>query len=197
MPVTQKRHSGVLHQLRTPPQGRPQLSGMAADNRKGKDETGHARRRPGIGRGETGAIPRYMGRKAISRRNAMKVFVLDRHKKPLMPCTPRRARKLMESGRARVHKRFPFTIRLTDRTLKESAVQDVELRIDPGSRHTGFAVVRKRTRMERTMSSTSHSLSIADRKSISVLKSGLPSEEAGEAGRPGTGNHASTTEQGP
>ena len=73
----------------------------------------------------------------------MKVFVLDRHKKPLMPCTPRRARKLMESGRARVHKRFPFTIRLTDRTLEESAVQDVELRIDPGSRHTGFAVVRK------------------------------------------------------
>ena len=73
----------------------------------------------------------------------MKVFVSDRHKKPLMPCTPRRARKLMESGRARVHKRFPFTIRLTDRTLEESAVQDVELRIDPGSRHTGFAVVRK------------------------------------------------------
>ena len=41
------------------------LSGMAADNREGKNETGHARWRPGIRRGETGAIPRYTGRKAI------------------------------------------------------------------------------------------------------------------------------------
>lgn len=73
----------------------------------------------------------------------MKVFVLDRHKNPLMPCSPKRARKLMESGRARVHKRYPFTIRLVDRTVEESEVQETELRIDPGSRTTGFAIVRK------------------------------------------------------
>ena len=73
----------------------------------------------------------------------MKVFVLDKHKKPLMPCSPKRARKLMESGRARVHKRYPFTIRLVDRTMEESVVQEAELRVDPGSRTTGFAIVRK------------------------------------------------------
>lgn len=117
---------------------------MAADNREGKDETGHARWRPCIGRGEMGKIPRYTGRKAIHlRRNTVKVFVLDKHKKSLMPCSPRRARKLMESGRARVHKRYPFTIRLVDRTLEESTVQKTELRIDSGSKHTGFAIVRK------------------------------------------------------
>ena len=49
----------------------------------------------------------------------------------------------MESGRARVHKRYPFTIRLVDRTMEESVVQEAELRIDPGSRTTGFAIVRK------------------------------------------------------
>ena len=73
----------------------------------------------------------------------MKVFVLDRRKKPLMPCSPKRARKLMEQGRARVHKMHPFTIRLVDRTVEESVVQEVELRIDPGSQNTGFALVRK------------------------------------------------------
>ena len=73
----------------------------------------------------------------------MKVFVLDKRKKPLMPCSPKRARKLMEQGRARVHKMHPFTIRLVDRTVEESVVQEVELRIDSGSQTTGFALVRK------------------------------------------------------
>ena len=49
----------------------------------------------------------------------------------------------MESGRARVHRRYPFTIRLVDRTLEGSTVQKTELRIDPGSKTTGFAIVRK------------------------------------------------------
>lgn len=60
-----ERHPGVLHQLRALGQGKPSLSGLSADNREGKDETGQTRRHPGIGRGETGEIPRYMGRKAI------------------------------------------------------------------------------------------------------------------------------------
>ena len=45
------------------------------------------------------------------------VFVLDHHKKPLMPCTEKRARKLLEHGRAVIHKMAPFTIRLKDRTV--------------------------------------------------------------------------------
>ena len=123
---------------------------MAADNREGKDETGHAIRVPASGEVRWGMMPpRHTGRKAIfSRRNAMKVFVLDKRKKPLMPCSPKRARKLMEQGRARVHKMHPFTIRLVDRTVEESVVQEVELRIDPGSQTTGFALVRKDDEVE-------------------------------------------------
>ena len=34
----------------------------------------------------------------------MAVFVLDQRKKPLMPCSEKRARKLLEAGRARVHR---------------------------------------------------------------------------------------------
>jgi len=70
------------------------------------------------------------------------VFVLDKHKRPLMPTTPRRARLLLRSGRARVHRRQPFTIRLVDRLLAGSAVEGVQVKIDPGSRATGIAVAR-------------------------------------------------------
>jgi len=42
----------------------------------------------------------------------MLAYVLDRHGHPLMPCKPRRARTLLASGKARVTRRSPFTIRL-------------------------------------------------------------------------------------
>ncbi|MBI2571986.1 MAG: RRXRR domain-containing protein [Candidatus Schekmanbacteria bacterium] len=32
------------------------------------------------------------------------VFVLDRRKRPLMPCPEKRARKLLAAGRARIHR---------------------------------------------------------------------------------------------
>ncbi len=70
------------------------------------------------------------------------VFVLDKHKQPLMPCTPKKARLLLARGRAVVHRRSPFVIRLKDRRLEESVVQPLVLKIDPGSRTSGMAVVR-------------------------------------------------------
>lgn len=73
----------------------------------------------------------------------MSVFVIDRRKKPLMPCSEKRARQLLERGRARVHKVFPFTIRLIDRYLEDSVVPGVTVKIDPGSKESGGAVVRK------------------------------------------------------
>ena len=39
-------------------------------------------------------------------------------------------------------KRFPFRIRLTDRSIEDSDVQTVLAKTDPGSRYSGFAVVR-------------------------------------------------------
>jgi 5-methylcytosine-specific restriction endonuclease McrA len=73
------------------------------------------------------------------------VFVLDKQKKPLMPCTPRRARLLLAHKRAVVHRLTPFTIRLKDRTVRESAVQPIVLKIDPGSKTTGLALARVET----------------------------------------------------
>ena len=72
----------------------------------------------------------------------MSVYVLDKHKKPLMPCSEKRARLLLERGRARVHRLVPFTIRLIDRLQEDSVFQPIEIKIDPGSKVTGVAVVR-------------------------------------------------------
>lgn len=41
-----------------------------------------------------------------------KVYVLNKHGHPLMPCTPAKARHLLDSGKAKVRKRTPFTIQL-------------------------------------------------------------------------------------
>ena len=72
----------------------------------------------------------------------MAVLVLDKAKRPLMPCTPKRARKLLAAGRARVHRLFPFCIRLVDRHLEQSTLQPLRLSLDPGSKTTGLAISR-------------------------------------------------------
>ena len=71
----------------------------------------------------------------------MSVFVLDRRKHPLMPCTERRARLLLDRGRAVVVRAYPFTIRLKSRVGGNT--QPVRIKIDPGSKTTGMAVVRE------------------------------------------------------
>ena len=79
------------------------------------------------------------------------VFVLDKHKRPLMPCTPKRARLLLARGRAVVHRVRPFVIRLKDRRVDESGMQPLALKIDPGSRTTGMALARVAERPEGEM----------------------------------------------
>ena len=69
------------------------------------------------------------------------VFVLGRRKKPLMPCTEKRARKMLEAKRAVVHRMYPFTIRLKDRV--DGDTQPTRVKLDPGSKQTGIAVVRE------------------------------------------------------
>lgn len=59
------------------------------------------------------------------------VFVLARNGTPLMPCKASRARIVLNKGRAKVHKLYPFTIRLVDRT--EGETQPVALKLDPGA----------------------------------------------------------------
>jgi 5-methylcytosine-specific restriction endonuclease McrA len=71
------------------------------------------------------------------------VAVLDRHHKQLMPCTEKRARLLLTKKRAVIHKMAPFTIRMKDRLLENSTLQPLRLKLDPGSKTTGFAVLRE------------------------------------------------------
>ena len=73
----------------------------------------------------------------------MRVFVLDKNLKPLDPCHPARARELLKKGRAKVFKQYPLTIMLQDRTLEESATHPHRIKIDPGSRTTGIAVIQE------------------------------------------------------
>lgn len=73
--------------------------------------------------------------------NFNKVLVLDTNRKPLMPCYPARAKKLLSSGRASVFRRYPFTIILHDRTVGESQLQDLEIKIDQDAKTTGVALV--------------------------------------------------------
>jgi 5-methylcytosine-specific restriction endonuclease McrA len=71
----------------------------------------------------------------------MAVFVIDKRKNPLMPCSEKRARLLLERKKAVVHRMYPFTIRLRSRV--GGAVQSVSLKLDPGSKTTGVAVARE------------------------------------------------------
>jgi hypothetical protein len=66
------------------------------------------------------------------------VFVLDEHKKPLMPCSEKRARPLVTRGRAVVHRRHPFSMRLKAPIGYDA--QPVRVKIDPGSKSTRIVV---------------------------------------------------------
>jgi 5-methylcytosine-specific restriction endonuclease McrA len=72
----------------------------------------------------------------------MSVFVLDRRGRPLMPCSEKRARLLLARARARVHRVVPFVIRLVDRHAESCAFQPLRVKLDPGSKVTGMALVR-------------------------------------------------------
>ena len=114
-----------------------------ADNREGKDETVRGQYAgTHHSRGET-LRKRRVTRpvRAIFKEIVMPVFVLDRKKTPLMPCSEKRARLLLERKQAVVHKMAPFTIRLKERVGGE--IQPVRLKLDPGSKTTGISLVQE------------------------------------------------------
>lgn len=69
----------------------------------------------------------------------MFVFVINKNGKPLMPCSPRTARVLLKTGKAKVVSKEPFTIKL----LYGSAgyKQEVKAGMDTGSKVIGTAAV--------------------------------------------------------
>jgi len=62
-----------------------------------------------------------------------------------MPCSEKRARQLLERGRAVIHQMAPFTIRLKDRVAEASCFQPLRVKFDPGSKTTGVAIVLEGT----------------------------------------------------
>jgi 5-methylcytosine-specific restriction endonuclease McrA len=73
-----------------------------------------------------------------------KVFVLDTKKRPLNPIHSAQARQLLRNKKAAVFRRFPFTIILKE-SRPESPVTPLRLKIDPGAKTTGIALVNDST----------------------------------------------------
>lgn len=67
----------------------------------------------------------------------MLVYVLNKHGEPLMPCKPRKARKLLENKKAKVIQRTPFTIQLLYGS--SGYKQSVNLGVDAGSKYIGLS----------------------------------------------------------
>jgi len=136
--------STLNHTLKTNPGMLPQsraLEDSSADT-PGQARNGANRDAGGqVVRGETGLGRRHRGSASDPESGVSRVFVLDRCGDPLMPCHPARARKLLDKGRAVVVRLHPFTIRLRDRVGGEA--QEIGLKVDPGAKTTGLALVRE------------------------------------------------------
>lgn len=72
------------------------------------------------------------------------VFVLDTLHRPLDPVHPGYARTLLSRGKAAVYRRYPFTI-ILQQEVQEPTPQPLRLKLDPGSKTTGLAIVNDAT----------------------------------------------------
>jgi 5-methylcytosine-specific restriction endonuclease McrA len=70
----------------------------------------------------------------------MLVFVVDTEKRPLSPCHPARARRLLTNGKAAVWRRYPF-VSSRKRAIPDVHPTPLRLKIDPGSKTTGLALL--------------------------------------------------------
>ena len=71
-----------------------------------------------------------------------KIAVIDTEKKPLEPCHPAAARRLLKRGEAAIWRKYPFTIILKKAVSKtEIVTKSYTLNWDPGSRTSGIAIV--------------------------------------------------------
>ncbi len=69
----------------------------------------------------------------------MKVYVINKHGKPLMPTNTRKARLLLRDGKAKIVKRDPFTIQLLYGS--SGYKQPITLGVDAGYQTVGFSAV--------------------------------------------------------
>ena len=69
-----------------------------------------------------------------------KVFVINTDQQPLTPVHPGRARLLLKAGKAAVYRRYPFTLILKHK-VEQPTPAPLRLKIDPGAKTTGLALV--------------------------------------------------------
>jgi len=138
-----KTHSGVLPQLRT-----LEVSvDVPGKVKSGTIETDLPLANQADfqhGRGERPAAARPSPSSCKSRKEksgVTRVFVLSKDGTPLMPCHAARARELLTKYKAVVVRRYPFVIRLKH-DPNEPKTQPVAIKIDPGAKTTGIAIVR-------------------------------------------------------
>ena len=67
----------------------------------------------------------------------MLVYVINQHGKPLMPCSARKARVLLKTGKAKVIYCEPFTIQL--KFGSSGYKQPITLGVDAGAKHIGLS----------------------------------------------------------
>lgn len=72
------------------------------------------------------------------------VLVLDRERHPLPPIHPGYARWLLTNKKAAVFKRYPFTLIMREKP-PGLPTAPLRLKMDPGSKTTGLAVVSDST----------------------------------------------------
>ena len=73
-----------------------------------------------------------------------KVFVIDTDKRPLDPIHSAQARQFLKNKKAAIFRQFPFTIILKE-SRPDSPVSPLRLKLDPGAKTTGMALVNDST----------------------------------------------------
>jgi 5-methylcytosine-specific restriction endonuclease McrA len=68
------------------------------------------------------------------------VFLVDSSKTPMNPIHPAHAKELLNKNKAAVFRRFPFTL-IMNRVVENIVTYPITLKIDPGSKTTGIALV--------------------------------------------------------
>lgn len=75
----------------------------------------------------------------LKRKNVLFVFIQNQHGEPLMPCSPAKARRLLNDGKAKVLRKTPFTLKLLYGS--SGYKQPVVAGMDAGTQTLGCAAV--------------------------------------------------------
>jgi hypothetical protein len=74
------------------------------------------------------------------------VFLIDADKKAMNPIHPTQARKLLDSSKAPVFGRYPFTL-ILNTEIENLITYPLTLKIDPCSKFTGISLVNNRDKV--------------------------------------------------